>query len=1682
MQLAPGQSPRYACVTRPHTPQRADGFPVPSGAVGSYVTGGGGPGHLQGRLPQPPTPPQQDPKQQAMNYGQAGVRPPPNYQYRGGPPQPQQMQRPAHHRQQTSWASPAQPQQVVFSMAPVYIPSHLQHGLPPAAYPQQQPPRTPFFQQPTSMPSMLQQQHYFSSYPNPQGQQQYMYNPPAAQQMGGAGRAQATASQQNLQQAPQQPPHAAQHPMLVPNRYTPMQHVPQPTNEKKRRAFAIAIVDPKSGKDVTDEILEEDANSEAGDRAPPQPDENSLAVVEEFARRVTEVANEKDDKDQVITDKIVIENESHISEIRENSVVIIQQSLEELTTENKPEPDPADDKYLKHSQLTELSETPVVSAISNSPEIVPKQSHITKQKLIENMLPEVKKTQPSKPKQIKPQNLIQVVIDDIPEPKEILCKEAPPPARQVSQAKPIISEEIIQKSEDKSVEVQPPPAPIENNIIAPPINLGHTTTNKSKLAYVNSQQNEQNIKDTLLNPFNRAPIHHIIPTNQETPKVPTGDHHQATPNPPQKHKQETKKNKTRLNNAERAATQPTPKVPDAEHITEVKPTQALNNASLSAVDKISPPKDVTPLKKESSVPPQVKTVVPEPVAVVQQSVVTPNQVTDELKDIVVNLEEINISIDSKIESELVIPAQATVVANLDEEIELAKEIGEKELPQIQAPAEIISAPENVEKEIIPEVTNAENSLEQNESAPKEEGEEKGTTDKPVTPMLRYSYREDQWSPLNTSGKKCYDADFLLMLRNDPNSKKKPENINQLEIVSDGLRTPRNPTEAGSRSVTMMRQNDLLPGFARSSTHNTTPNRKSQHGKPNSKGISTPGSGLNNRPNIIHVNLSLRSDVKLNETTNAWKPARMRSSTMEEDEIATQELYKTFRSVLNKLTPQKFDTLIAKVRKLNIDTKERLIGVINLVFEKAIDEPNFSVAYALMCRELEQINVPDDKEDKAVNFRSLIVGRCQSEFEKDDNTTNERKKEIDECTDPEKKKELVLALEEEERKIRRRSVGNVRFIGELFKQNIIVSNIIVYCIQRLLKKIEEETLECLCKLFTTIGKDLEKKCGLDLSPYFVNMKGIVEGKNEKVSSRVKFMLQDVIDLRHNHWVPRQLAINANPKTMDQIKQEVEMEQKSAMYTNFSSPANMSNRKDDRPNNMNKRGGSKSVTEDGWSQAPSRNARAKQTPYVVDSGKLSKMIAATPITQTSLQPSSTSMWGKGSTVTTKKAEQWTSSHKSGSSTANSGRKPVTETANMYHALDNQYSEASPASQTETASGRKMSYQSKGASIERSTFKSDTEDQEASSLSQESTCNKIKDIMTNVDSLYGIIDKIQTIFTKEEMPLVVKELILWGLEYNKKENMQIIGDVTGRLVDDENITQEEFILVVKQTIDHSVSYLTKEGNLMWKILSAFIWAHMKKNSLSLKDIHVAFSKVIELEKGFELLTAIFLEKLKDSQEHIKNLWEKSNMQLSDWMSPDSVEQFLEEFPLKWLNTKGMLSQEEACAQMLQQMQAGESRDSIKAWIDARVGGAVQDGWFIRAITEAVHTYALCPLGLDKPRFDPPETVQRLSSYYPLLSAYVATNQEKNELECLFAIQHLIHKLEYPQGITLKVFEYLWEYGEIISSDGFMSWEKNSDPLHQQGKGVLLKTLTSFFTALKSLDGSSDGSETASVIEDEY
>lgn len=73
----------------------------------------------------------------------------------------------------------------------------------------------------------------------------------------------------------------------------------------------------------------------------------------------------------------------------------------------------------------------------------------------------------------------------------------------------------------------------------------------------------------------------------------------------------------------------------------------------------------------------------------------------------------------------------------------------------------------------------------------------------------------------------------------------------------------------------------------------------------------------------------------------------------------------------------------------------------------MDEPSFSVAYALMCKELAVMEVSgsdknSEKQECSYTFKKLIINRCQKEFER--NPVNEvaraaKLKEIEECIDP-----------------------------------------------------------------------------------------------------------------------------------------------------------------------------------------------------------------------------------------------------------------------------------------------------------------------------------------------------------------------------------------------------------------------------------------------------------------------------------------------------------------------------------------------------------------------------------------------------------------------------------------------------------------------------------------------------------
>ncbi|XP_045489838.1 eukaryotic translation initiation factor 4 gamma 3-like isoform X2 [Pieris rapae] len=802
------------------------------------------------------------------------------------------------------------------------------------------------------------------------------------------------------------------------------------------------------------------------------------------------------------------------------------------------------------------------------------------------------------------------------------------------------------------------------------------------------------------------------------------------------------------------------------------------------------------------------------------------------------------------------------------------------------------------------------------------------------------------------------------------------------------------------------------------------------GAPPGKGsmkLSSPSSNSAGR----NIYISLREEVKLNESKDAWKPTRLKKESLNEQELKTQELYKKFRGILNKLTPQKFDTLVDKVRSLEIDTQERLEGVIDLVFEKAIDEPNFSEAYAAMCNKLSTLKVPStNSPEQCVNFRAMIISKCQNQFikEKTDEHVLKLEAEIAESNDATKKKELHLQLAEVQRRIRMRSVGNVRFIGELYKLKILISKIMVYCMNYLIDKPEEEKLECLCKLLTTIGEQVEGEVKDQLDTIMDKMQDIVnDRKSNKISSRVRFMIQDVIELRRRKWVAKNV-IDSQPKMMDQIQKEAEQQQRHIELMN--SPIGGGFRRDDSGSGR-KRGGEgrrqgNNFMDNSW------KTTATRTSFVVDTTKL-KSMPPKNLGTIKLAPHNIA-WNQGSGT---KAQA------------------VAPVKNMYSILENV--QVDPTTLRGSKELSPAAYQ-QSKSIERSTF------------------NTRSDFTTGGRSgSTGGARPSSTPSPSLQPEAVITEILNVALEKSAKDICILAKSVT-HVVSCGAISRENLMMGMAEIFECGPD-LYIDIPMLYSYLGKFIAPHIEKKHITFTQVHEAAESLISVDQGNLLLKSVIAE-LKESmgKTFTRTKWLESGLQLKQWMNSDMITKWMSDNHFEFLessedsesieDTKRIMTPCETQSKLLQLMNGDESCDCLRGWVKDNIGASTGEEWFLRCLTQAICEHAL---------FGPERTPtphlshDRMNKYSPLIGDY-GDSQAQREAACLFGIQQLIHRLEHPQGLTLDIFQYLHEQ-YVISVDGFIAWETSE--MEPEGKAVMLKALTSFFTSIREADNEDSCSE---------
>ena len=207
-------------------------------------------------------------------------------------------------------------------------------------------------------------------------------------------------------------------------------------------------------------------------------------------------------------------------------------------------------------------------------------------------------------------------------------------------------------------------------------------------------------------------------------------------------------------------------------------------------------------------------------------------------------------------------------------------------------------------------------------------------------------------------------------------------------------------------------------------------------------------------------------------------------------------------------------------------------------------------YAQLCKRLAE-EAPNfeppkptvDGKQPQSTFELLLLKKCKIEFES--------RSQASEAFDNQDE----LGPEEEERRqvAKRKMLGNIKFIGELGKLEIVSDQILHLCITQLLVERRRggsrgdmaEDIECLCQIMRTCGRILDTDVARGrMEQYFKRMNQLAERSD--LPLRIRFMLRDVIELRRDGWIPRKATSTEGPMPINQIRNDNDESSRGGSY--------------------------------------------------------------------------------------------------------------------------------------------------------------------------------------------------------------------------------------------------------------------------------------------------------------------------------------------------------------------------------------------------------------------------------------------------------------------------------------------------------------------------------------------------------
>ncbi|RAL03533.1 putative eukaryotic translation initiation factor subunit eIF-4F [Aspergillus ibericus CBS 121593] len=318
------------------------------------------------------------------------------------------------------------------------------------------------------------------------------------------------------------------------------------------------------------------------------------------------------------------------------------------------------------------------------------------------------------------------------------------------------------------------------------------------------------------------------------------------------------------------------------------------------------------------------------------------------------------------------------------------------------------------------------------------------------------------------------------------------------------------------------------------------------------------------------------DIKPIQTSSTgWKPRSLNQPAAGPTPAGSTHMppdmvQRKVKSALNKMTPENFDRIAGQLLEIVSQSKDESDGrtlrqVIQLTFEKATDEAHWASIYAKFCKrmlesmsaEIKDENIHDKNGNVVAGgslFRKYLLNRCQEEFE--------RGWKVNLPPKPEGETEEAAMMSDEYYKAaaaKRRGLGLVKFIGELYKLGMLTERIMHECVKKLVDyegMPDEAEVESLTSLLRTIGASLDasERGHAMMDAYFQRINLMVQTPG--LPSRLRFMLMDIIDLRSARWVSKDS--DKGPKTIQQIREEAARAQQEAEMERLRQQANRGSR--------------------------------------------------------------------------------------------------------------------------------------------------------------------------------------------------------------------------------------------------------------------------------------------------------------------------------------------------------------------------------------------------------------------------------------------------------------------------------------------------------------------------------------------